>query len=228
MLACFGYELIKTVFKPQFAVYGVIFFSYAIALVMFYEGLMKLPTHSQFKQMVLAQKLQEHCPQPDCTFLFNGETNWPAFQLKMYSDAEFGSRFTSHWFLPKIATDMALKHQNMDGLMTDERQKQYLQTFAALIHKDFGRYKPDVLFLQREEPHGGIDINFWNFYSYYMPLTAEKNNYELTETFTYDRGQYFQGTSFGNETIHTIDVFTRRSPENERQTSDILNNSIEE
>lgn len=162
------------------------------------------PTHQDYRKTQFAQIINS-CDRPDCTFFMFNDMIEITQQLAVYTGQPHASRFSGYWFLPSL-----LQRENKN---TDEQNALQLSfKYADLTAQDLKKYKPDTLIIghfnileEESEP-----FDFMAFNSEHSPTFAKIiQNYDLTDTITVDRSEYFKGTFFPPDAIQ-YDIYKKK------------------
>jgi hypothetical protein len=155
----------------------------------------RFPTHSQYVQLPLSAALSE-CDKP-CTFLIDNQAIFGTFETSAYTNAIYGSRFSSFWF----ETDFACG-QNME----------FFDQYAAMVAEDFKRMKPQIVILYRDSdacPDGQAPIPFEEVFAKNNDFKNEWALYSKQAPLTFNRRVYFGSTTTDFDYPMEFDIFRR-------------------
>lgn len=172
----------------------------------------KYPGGYEIAHMPVARFLNENCPQPCSFFAFHGdiETMNPT---SFYTGYTHGTRFPSYWMLPRLLWEMEKLENGGTSSSAPGKLEETKQKYALFAAQDLENFKPKILLIGTN-----IDIlGKGEFFDYVAFFSANETfrktlaeNYEKTDTFEFDRAEYFRGTSLGQTFILSYDVYRRK------------------
>ncbi len=166
--------------------YALIFYSFPV-----------LPTHTSFRNMSLPKTVQEVCPD-DCSLLIFTYSHIPTWQLTVYNNVQFASRFPYFWFIEQIAENLNAKPDSNEESksLTKEKQDYYRKKFLRYVREDFQKYTPDVIMVMDHFRVHNEPINFFEFFSKDPYLQDVFKEYQFVKNYKYVVSDYYRNVSF--------------------------------
>lgn len=184
------------------------------ALLLVFPASWGYPTHAGYKELPMA-KMLENCPEP-CTFFAVNEFAFMVYETAVYKNATHASRFPSLWFQPPLTCGYAAVEKNYPGVMSREKLDHYFNKYTAMMADDIDRYKPSLIAIIRSDdacPDGStMPFDFVSFFSKHPGFKAAWGNYKFDKEFSFDRRDYFAGTSADFSHMMTFDIYRRQEP----------------
>lgn len=167
----------------------------------------RFPKQTEIPNLPVARFLEKECTKPCTFFAFHGDIEIinPTAAYMGYTHA---SRFPSLWFIPKILT----------GLKSIDPQERALyqklkNSYTQRVADDLEYYQPSVIMIATDLSIGKLrTFDFMKFFGKNQKLGyIIKTKYEKGEQFTFDRAEYFTGTTLEKTHILKYDIYHRKA-----------------
>jgi hypothetical protein len=166
--------------------------------------LLSYPTAQDYRTLPLTVAIREACGPLDrpCRVFILNDSMETVPQTEYYGGFEHASRFPSLWFLPPIENNL--------GNLPVAKQEALRNKYTGMMAEDFKTYKPDVLALIKglrflNTPNS--DFDFIRYFSQQPDFAHCVANYRKVRTFTFDRQDYFGGTTYDRSQAVTFDIY---------------------
>lgn len=169
-------------------------------------------THKQFEELPLLATVNKYCPEP-CNYLVLSDTSDENHRIANYGGHFHASRFTSMWFLGYIFYQDYLRDNNFPDRASQEEYDAVIYKYMGMIEDDFKRMPPDII-IELRNLITYKDVTYTEFLFKHSPLIRSifENNYEIAETFEFDRRLYYPGyaTPLERDPIGRYVVYKRK------------------
>lgn len=168
------------------------------------------PKAAEMKQMPVAQFLNQRCLKPCVFFALHGDIetiNPTAF----YTGYIHGTRFPSYWFLPQLIRQLKAYKNHQPTQLPLKRLLEIKDKYSKIAGEDLDNYKPSILIVGTNIDVLG-DGEFFDYVNFFSENAVFRNalaKYKKTDTYSFDRAEYFRGTSMSQSLILHYDVYER-------------------
>ncbi len=156
------------------------------------------------KALPVAAYLSDECQAPCSFFVFHHDIE-VFLPTAAHSNMAWASRFPTLWFLPELTRQ--LKKGNPSKALPLKKK------YTDYILEDFKNFKPSIVLIARNISFG-VENNF-QLIEFLEESSAFKeyfhSNYAKAPLFSFDRADYFKGTSLRTSYIYEYDVYKRVS-----------------